>query len=253
MRNSKKQREILSKLKFKHGYAHKEKLYSVWKSMKGRCFCKSDKAYKNYGGRGISVCEEWQNDYVAFRTWAYSNGYRNDGKFQEFTIDRIDVNGNYCPENCRIVPNSIQAKNKRNSIRENERNKICPICNKVFQISSRTAPNKTCSVKCGVELRLITQKELTKDKYKKSCPICNKVFEDRSGHFKDRIYCSNKCRNMSLSPIWEFNGEKLRVLEWSEKLGITAHCLLHRKNDMGWSIEKTLTTPLKNTKRNSHE
>lgn len=253
MRNSKKQREIVSKLNFKHGYAHKEKLYNVWKSMKCRCFCPNDKSYKNYGARGISVCDEWRNDYIAFRLWAYCNGYRDDGKFQEFTIDRINNNGNYCPENCRIVSNSIQAKNKQNSITENERKKVCPICGKEYQIKSRTNLNKTCSRKCGFILRSITHKEQTKNKFKKQCPICNKIFEDRNGHLKDRVYCSVKCKNMSLSPIWEFNGEKLRVLEWADKLNINAHCLLHRKNDLGWSIEKTLNTPLKKKKEHNNE
>ena len=64
----------------------------------------------------------------------------------------------------------------------------------------------------------------------------------------DKVYCSVKCKNISNSPIWEYNGESLHVVEWAEKIGINAHCLLHRKY-MGWTIEEILTTPLRG-KRN---
>lgn len=79
-----------------HGYANKERLYDIWKNMKRRCYDKSNKRYENYGGKGVIVCDEWKNDYLSFRKWAYANGY-ND----ELTIDRIDVNGNYEPSNCK--------------------------------------------------------------------------------------------------------------------------------------------------------
>ena len=85
--------------------------------------------------------------------------------------------------------------------------------------------------------------------YTKICPICGKSFNaKRGGHFNQAVYCSVKCKNMSNSPIWEYNGESLRVVEWAEKIGINAHCLLHRM-DMGWTIEEILTTPLRG-KRN---
>ena len=77
--------------------------------MRERCYDKNSKPFKNYGGRGISICDEWKNDFAAFRDWALANGYRED-----LSIDRIDVNGNYCPENCRWVSLEDQQKNKRN-------------------------------------------------------------------------------------------------------------------------------------------
>lgn len=99
----------------KHGYRKRdntERLYQVWRSMIARCTNPSNKDYAHYGGRGISVCEEWRN-YAEFRKWAILAGYDKDAKFFDCTIDRIDVNGDYCPTNCRWVDIKTQAQNKR--------------------------------------------------------------------------------------------------------------------------------------------
>ena len=92
--------------KIKHGYANKERLYETWQNMKRRCNNPRNKRYKQYGARGIKVCAEWEHDYVAFRNWAMSNGYADD-----LTIDRIDVDKGYSPDNCRWVGAKIQANN----------------------------------------------------------------------------------------------------------------------------------------------
>ena len=88
------------------------KLYGVWSSMKSRCYNKNNDKYKNYGGRGISVCNDWRNDFSKFFSWAKNNGYKKG-----LTIDRIDVNGNYGPENCRWVDYKQQARNKTTNIK----------------------------------------------------------------------------------------------------------------------------------------
>lgn len=95
-----------------HG-GHKDRLYHVWSDMKRRCENPRFKQFKDYGGRGISVCPEWRNNYEAFREWALLNGYDKTAPVGKCTLDRINVNGNYEPANCRWVDMKAQAQNRR--------------------------------------------------------------------------------------------------------------------------------------------
>lgn len=101
---------------------HGERLHSIWKSMINRCFNHQSFEFKNYGGRGITVCDEWKNDFLSFYEWAIGNGYKyiptpcsaNEKRFRNFlSLDRIDNNGNYEPNNCRWVDMKTQQNNRR--------------------------------------------------------------------------------------------------------------------------------------------
>ena len=109
------QKELLSERKRTHGgWANKEPLYEVWHGIRRRCDCVTDQHYPDYGGRGISYCEDW-NDYGKFREWAMSSGYAKG-----LSINRIDNNGNYEPDNCEWTTSKIQQNNRR--------------CNVVFEL-----------------------------------------------------------------------------------------------------------------------
>ena len=97
--------------KVKHGMT-KTRMYKIWSCMRNRCYRKTDISYKRYGGRGITVCDEWRNSFENFRDWACGHGYKED-----LTLDRIDVNGKYEPNNCRWADMKTQCNNRQNNIR----------------------------------------------------------------------------------------------------------------------------------------
>ena len=88
----------------------KSRLNRIYHAMKTRCYYPNAQGYKNYGGRGITVCDEWKNDFNSFKLWALNNGYADS-----LTIDRIDNSKGYCPENCRWVSMKAQCNNYRHN------------------------------------------------------------------------------------------------------------------------------------------
>lgn len=107
--------EKLSEERTKHGESPKQgkrnasKLYSIWVNMRNRCSNQENKSFAYYGGRGISVCDEW-NEFLNFEKWAIQNGFE-----ENLTLDRVDVNGNYDPENCRWISRKEQMRNTRSN------------------------------------------------------------------------------------------------------------------------------------------
>lgn len=111
------------------------RIYSEWQGMKGRCYNKGNSRYADWGGRGIEVCEQWRNSFESFYTWAMANGYQDN-----LTIDRIDNNGNYCPENCRWVRQQEQCRNRRSNINitiGNSTRTLMEWC-EIFQVDYKT-------------------------------------------------------------------------------------------------------------------
>lgn len=141
-----------------HGKTY-TRLFNIWTGMRQRCRDSALPEYPRYGGRGIEVCDEWKNSFEAFEKWANENGYDNS-----LTLDRIDADGNYEPNNCRWITMFEQQSNKRN--------------------------------------------------------------------------------NIKLS----YNGETHTVKEWSRMLNVSYKALIQRVH-MGWSVERTLTTPVRIRKR----
>ena len=104
-------KERISMVGYKHGLSAKDyRLYGIWSKMIRRCSNPNDSNFKDYGGRGIKVCDEWlgENGSLKFFKWAYGNGYE-----KELTLERVNVNGNYEPSNCTWIPKCKQVNNTR--------------------------------------------------------------------------------------------------------------------------------------------
>ena len=156
----------------KHGKA-KDPLYPVWQAMRSRCFNINYKCYHNYGGRGITVCDEWKNSFMAFYNWAEIAGYRKG-----LTLDRIDNNGNYCPENCRWVTQKENNRNTRSNhiLTYKGESKLLTVWAEQLNIHPRTLSGR-------IERNWSTEKALTtpvRTKYK------NKKSEDLQSIAKEK-------------------------------------------------------------------
>lgn len=192
-----------------HGESHKTRLYRCWKHMRGRCNRPTCKDYPNYGGRGITICPEW-DDYVVFRDWALSNGYADD-----LTLDRIDCDKNYEPGNCRWIPMAEQSRNRRMCIWV-ELNGVKMILKDVCQI-------------LGLNYR----------------SVCNRVKfgwapEDAISVPTDESWHANPKRQLVLV---NFRGQEGPLRSFCQQQNFPYNVAWHRIKS-GWSAERALTTPV---------
>ena len=150
---------------YKHGLK-RTRLFSIWSNMKSRCYNQNIKSYSHYGARGITMCDEWKNDFKSFYDWSMSNGYKDD-----LTIDRIDVNGNYEPSNCRWATIKEQSLNKStNRVYEvNKQSKpLCKWC-EIYNKNYKTIQDR---LKRGWSIELALTKEIqTKFRYDYRGPV----------------------------------------------------------------------------------
>lgn len=135
--------------------------------MKQRCYNPNNPNYENYGGRGIRVCQEWLDDFMNFYNWAMASGYDYNAEFGECTLDRINVDGNYEPSNCRWADIEMQANNKRPSKYWKPRRKLyehkgkkynlCELC-KIYETSSPAVQYRMNKLGMTLEQALKTPK-----------------------------------------------------------------------------------------------
>lgn len=103
--------EQKSKRTRKHGFGNGDRLFRIWSGMKSRCYSQNDRNYKRYGARGIRICDEWLKDFMSFREWSLKNGYA-----ENLSIDRIDNDASYSPDNCRWCDKKAQSNNRRTNV-----------------------------------------------------------------------------------------------------------------------------------------
>ena len=183
----------------------KERLYGVYYSIKARCYNPNVDYYDRYGGRGIVMCDEWKDSYENFKQWALSTGYDENAEKGVYTIERIDVNGNYCPENCCWKTFKGQANNKRtNHVIEyrGEKHTLSEWA-EILDINYTTLQSRICVYGWDIEKAFTT-------------PI-NKY------------------------PTYTYNGETHTILEWSKITGISRSTLSDRIYKHHWDIERALT------------
>lgn len=189
----------------RHG-GHGTRLYNIWAHIKTRCLDPDYDCYNHYGGRGISVCDEWKNSFAAFRSWAISNGY-ND----KLTIDRIDVNGNYEPSNCRWATISEQSKNKRNT--------------KLVTFNGETLCASDMASKYGVDKNTLRQR------LNRGWSVKDALLSKAGDIRGNRKYIT-------------FQGLTLPFSKMAERFGLKPATLCQRIK-RGMTLEQALTTPLK--------
>jgi hypothetical protein len=183
-------------------------IYTKWKGMITRCYNEASEFYMDYGGRGITVCERWRGK------GGFENFYADMGDVPENkpTIDRIDVNGDYCPENCRWADEIDQANNKRN--------------NRFLTYNGESLTSSQWARRIGISERVI------KDRV-------------RLGWDADKILTTPVLasgRRTGKTRLLGFNGEMLSVTEWSKRTGIRRETI-GRRLKLGWSTEQAITTP----------
>ena len=181
------------------------RIYTIWNNIKRRCNDENSEKYPRYGGRGIKICNEW---YVfdAFYEWALNNGYKDN-----LSIDRMDNDGNYEPNNCRWVDDIVQANNKST--------------NHLIEYNGETHTLQEWSRIVGIDRRTIW-KRIIQYGWSVSDALEKPIKKQKQG--KDLLI--------------EFKGETHNLSDWSKILSITRETLKSRFK-MGWSIEKAFTTP----------
>lgn len=230
------------------------RLQRIWKCMKQRCNNPKNTTYKNYGGRGIKVCEEWTK-FKPFEKWALENGYQDD-----LTIDRIDVNGNYEPSNCRWISFLEQQYNKRKTIYFVHKNKKYNL----LELSGKLGLSITtirARIKRGFDENNISKQMVAKKikKYlynnklidivelSKQTNIPTKVLYQRIdvlGWSIEKAINTPKCNMSSKIKLYDYNGKKMCIAEISKIVGIKRTTLNYRLSKCNYDINLAINNDL---------
>lgn len=249
---------------YRHYTEYDQRLAHILSGMKYRCNNPSCKAYKYYGGKTppVKVCEQWDNDFDGtynFIDWAYDSGYyeqpKGTPKNDLLSIERLDPNGDYCPENCIWIPGKMQNRNKTSSV-------FYTYCGEtrdmgewaeITGIKLGTLLKRYHSGKSASEI-FDTRSSCEKEYCFNDTQYTMRELIELTGHsrstLKDRIKAgwtfdelflpiNSKVNN---SHYIEYNGYRLTVADWSRIVGLSAPAIYHRQ-DAGWSAEETLCCP----------
>lgn len=236
-----------TKINIKKEKTKRDRLYVLFMGIRQRCNNKSHVSYKYYGGRGISVCKEWESDFETFKKWAIENGYDYSLPRGTQTLDRIDVNKGYSPDNCRWVTIQEQQRNKRNTrlfeyngeyhtVRE-----WCDILNVDYKFIRHRVFQYGLTIKEAVETPLYMRNS---DKFayveyngerksifkiSKETGISHNVLlsHHRKGEKIEEIIKKYK-ENGGSAKRYEYDGKKLTIKEWSKEIDVPEKTLQYR-------------------------
>ena len=229
----------------KHGKTD-TRLFIIWRNMKNRCYNPKNNAYKSYGNRGITVCNEWQ-EFKPFYDWAINNGYTDD-----LTIDRIDVNGNYEPSNCRWVDKKVQANNRQYNRLVTYKNETHTVTEwaeklKIKEHTIYARLNKGMTDEEALEFidtrdHLVTYmgKTQTVTQWSEELNINVKTLYTRfeRGWSPEKAFKQGRQNEREVT----LNGKTQSLTKWASELGLN-HNTVTSRIYKGWSIERALTTP----------
>jgi hypothetical protein len=192
-----------------HGMSNK-RIHKIWWGMIARCTYPSVNEYNNYGGRGIKVCDEWLTDFMSFYNWAMLHGYADN-----LSIDRINVNGNYEPSNCRWVTMQKQQNNKRS--------------NNFITYNGITKTASEWSYSLGGKRMMVTKRLQHGWTLEKALTVsCDISYRQEKAGVRHSI---------------TYNGVTKSAARWAHELGGNARLIMKRLS-LGWSIEDALTKPV---------
>lgn len=229
-----------------NNFGYGSRLYWIWHNMKARCTNVKATGYEHYGGRGIRVFDDWQ-EYKSFRKWALDNGYNDD-----LTIDRVNVDGNYEPSNCRWANWKEQSNNKRS----NHYYTYQGVTKTIKQWSEDTGINhetlryrimqgwseEDVFGKNPIEPVSITYKGVTH-----TASDWAKIMGIRKNLILERLRRGDSAEK-ALTPqkfcekkMLEYNGQKHSITEWAKITGISKSTISNRLKNLNWSVEDALS------------